>query len=249
VQKNLEDAFHALTQRNAVQRQFIYMISHDLREPVNSICNYTGELQQHHAEALDPAGRRYLGFVREGGLRMRLLLDDLLEYIRLDGHGMKPVEVDLDALLDEVVADLSGAVTAHGAHIERGRLGQVAGDRTLLRLLFQNLLSNALKFHAPGARPLVELRAVRSATSATVTVRDNGIGIPLAQQDKLFGLFKRLNPRRHYEGTGLGLATCKRIVEMHGGGIGVQSEPGRGSVFSVELPLSIAAAEQGEGEA
>jgi PAS domain S-box-containing protein len=238
----LESANHVLRQQNDVQQRFIHMMSHDIREPVNTICNFAGLLQEDHAPQLDDEGRQYLAFIRQGGERMRVLLDDLLAYVHLESTGtglLKTGAVDLNDLFEQVLVDLNHALDLQHAQLSPAPLPCVLGDATLLRVLFQNLLSNALKFHAPGKVPQVRW-GWSPATSgmASVWVEDSGIGMDRGQQDRLFAPFSRLVTRRQFEGTGLGLATCKRIAELHGGSISIQSEPGDGSRFTVMLPLA-----------
>lgn len=237
-QERLAHAHESLVARNAVQQQFIHMVSHDLREPVNSICNFSDELISNHVQELSPAARRYLGFVHSGGIRMKSLLDDLIQYVRLDGKPIRHEPVDLDSVFADVRSDLANAVSASGATVECEPLGWVLGDATMLRVLFQNLVDNGIKFCAEGRAPHVRVRAVDEGAVRTVSVADEGIGIRADQIDRLFGVFQRLESRRRFDGTGLGLATCKRIADMHGGRIDVRSELGVGSEFRVSLPAT-----------
>lgn len=234
----LAEANEQLRKRALVQQRFVHMVSHDIREPVNSICNFAGLLEDEHAAGLGAEGRRSLGFVRQGGERLRVLLDDLQRYVQLedDGAAARSEPVDLQAVMGQVLADLSDATGRHGARLLGHALPVVAGDPTLLRIVLQNLVSNALKYHAPGTAPVVDWGADRVAGGWAIWVSDQGIGI--AQQDigKLFNTFARLVKRRQYEGTGLGLATCRRIAEMHGGTMSVESNAGQGSRFTLHLP-------------
>lgn len=233
----LQQAHEQLMHKNVLQERFIHMISHDIREPVNTICNFTGLLQEDHAQALDAAGQRYLGFVRQGGQRMQSLLDGLLTYVRMEGQGLERQEaVSLDRLFAEVMTDLDAAVKRHGAAVQPNPLPAVQGDPLLLRVLFQNLLANALKFHRPEQPPQVSWGGQATPAGFEVWVQDAGIGIDPAQQGRLFSTFSRLVTRRQFEGSGLGLATCKRVADMHGGSIEVTSAPGQGSRFTVRLP-------------
>ncbi|EHR70858.1 PAS domain S-box [Burkholderiales bacterium JOSHI_001] len=229
-----------LTRRNAVQTRFLHMVSHDLREPVNSIVNFAGMLSEDLDERLDALSRRHLGFIRQGGERMRALLDDLLDYVHLedqDGIALHRQRVDLQEVIQEVLLDLDGALRKEQAVIEPGHLPCVLGDRTLLRVLLQNLLSNALKFHAPGLPPRVAWGSTSVQDGGCqIWVRDHGIGIAPHLVPKLFGAFSRLVTRREFTGTGLGLAISKRITELHGGRIELVSLPGQGSTFSVWFP-------------
>lgn len=225
-----------LEQRTEEQQRFIHMISHDLREPINTICNFAGLLQQDAAPALDEVSQRYLGFIAQGGDRMRRLLDGLLDYVRLEGLPLQRQPVALGELMGAVRADLALALERSGGHLEVGPLPVVSADPHLLRLLLQNLVSNALKFTAPGVPPVVTVTDHSDAQAWRVAVQDRGIGIAPEHQGRLFGLFRRLRSRREYDGTGLGLASCRRIADLHGGRIELQSQAGAGSTFTLHLP-------------
>lgn len=225
-----------LEQRNEEQQRFIHMISHDLREPINTICNFAGLLQDDAAPVLDAGSRRYLDFIAQGGQRMRSLLDGLLDYVRLEGRPPQRQPVALADLLQAVRADLALAIERSGGHLSVGPLPVVSADPHLLRVLLQNLVSNAVKFHAPGVPPMVQVRDVSDAQHWRIAVQDQGIGIAPEHHGRLFGLFRRLRSRREFDGTGLGLASCRRIAELHGGRIELQSQPGTGSTFTLCLP-------------
>ncbi len=237
-QLDLEEALGRLTERNTRQQEFIYMVSHDLREPVNAIRNFSGLLlEDAPASGLPPEAVRYLGFVRDGGERLREMLDALLEYVKQDAPRAAFKAVDLARVFDELEVDLSVPIRASGAHITRMGLGVVWGQRAQLRLLFQNLLSNALKFRQARRAPRIVVRGEQLGPMLRISVTDNGIGIPATQLPKLFGLFRRHVTQREFAGTGLGLALCKRIVELHDGRIQLQSEPDVGTTVIVDLPL------------
>jgi PAS domain S-box-containing protein len=241
-QDELRRTVDLLERRTEEQQRFIHMISHDLREPLNTICNFTDLLEQDHAQGLDVLGRQYLRFVGQGGQRMRNLLDGLLDYVRLEGLPLQRQPVALDELLLAVRDDLALALSRSGGQLDAGPLPTVDADPTLLRLLVQNLVSNAIKFHAPGQAPEVTVRDRSTPQQWRVAVSDRGIGIAAEHQPRLFGLVRRLRPRREFEGTGLGLAICRRIAELHDGHIEVQSEPGWGSTFTLALPRPAASA-------
>jgi PAS domain S-box-containing protein len=247
-QQELRDAVAELVHRTAAQQRFIDIISHDLREPVNTICNFSDLVVRRHADALGPDGQRYLSFVLQGGTRIRALLDDLLSFIRLEGRAVIGAEVNLGSVVDSAIADLALAIERTGARVALGAMPQVHGDATLLRLVFQNLISNAIKFTRPGVAAVVEIQARDQSDGALIEVRDNGIGIEAEHFEQLFGMFKRLRTRRQYEGTGLGLAICKRIIDLHGGQIRVSSQVGQGSRFTVFLPSTAMAHDPGGPE-
>ena len=234
-----------LSQRNAMQDRFIHMVSHDLREPVNTICNFASLLQEDHASALGKAARMYLEFIARGGDRMKALLDDLLAHVNLDAstrQALRHEPVCLQDVFRDITADLHDAITRTGAQLIAHDLPLVWGDATLLRLLFQNLVSNALKFHPQDLAPVVEWGGRQEGSWVCVWIKDQGIGMDPKQTDKLFQAFSRLVTRRAYEGSGLGLASCQRIVDWHDGRIAVSTAKQAGSTFSVWLPSLGAAA-------
>ena len=217
------------------QQRFIHIVSHDLREPVNTICNFAGLLAEENG--LDPANPRgrYLNFVLEGSQRIRTLLDDLVELLLLERHSLTLVPVDLNLVARHVRDDLQAALKQSGGTLSIGRLPVVLGDATLLRILFQNLVANALKFCPTDRKPVVTLDTVSETGKPRVRVGDNGIGIPRDQHDHIFEMFTRLHNKREFAGSGLGLSICRRIAELHHGRILVESQLGNGSRFDVEL--------------
>lgn len=237
----LAQANEALIKRNDVQRRFVHMLAHDIREPVNTICNFAGMLRQQAAVSMDASGQRSLNYIERGGQRLRTMLDDLQSYLQLEGEVtalLNPTKVDLQSVIRDVCEDLTDAIQRHGAQVGGAALPCVRGDALLLRLLFQNLLSNGLKFHPPGQPPRVCWGWQPAEDGVVVWVRDNGIGMDPGKIDRLFAPFSRLVVRSKFEGTGLGLAICKRVVELHDGRIEVASAPNEGSTFSVWFPDS-----------
>jgi signal transduction histidine kinase len=177
--------------------------------------------------------------------RMQALIEDLLAYSHVSSRARPLAAVDLDRVVSGVVSDLEAGVEEAGGRIECGRLPPVLADETQMRQLFQNLLTNALKFRRPGVPPVVSVsgRAIEGAAGeeAWVEVRDNGIGIEAEFKERIFAPFERLNPRSEYAGTGIGLAICRKIAERHRGSITVESQVGAGSVFHVRLPAALRA--------
>lgn len=225
-----------MEQKTLEQQRFIQIISHDLREPINSINNFSHLIDELYRPLLPADGQRYLDFVRRGVLRMRDLLDDLLHYVQLDNHQPKSIAVDLNGLMAAVAADLDSAIKRRQAILEVGPLPEVQADPTLMRLALQNLVANALKFVAEGVRPRVSVRATQSGDEHVIHIQDNGIGIPPEHHQAIFGVFTRLHSRRQFDGSGLGLSICRRIVDLHGGRLLLNSSPGQGSCFSIHLP-------------
>lgn len=228
-----------LAQANEGLEQFVRMASHDLREPLNTVVQFGSLVEEDEAPRLSEPGRMYLGLMLKATVRMRALLDDVLHFARLRRGESAPAQVvSLDAVLAEVGAALAASVRAREAVVEVAALPSVSGHPNLLSLLFQNLLSNALKFVPPERRPHVRVWARIERGMACVTVADNGIGMSEDELTRLFQPFQRLHPRRSYEGTGLGLSLAQQVAQHHGGSIGVSSVPGEGSNFEVRLPLA-----------
>ena len=225
-----------LEDRTVALQRFIHILSHDMREPLNTIVNFSGLLAEHPVLSTGKEGK-YLEYLSTGARRMRFLLDDLLQYVRLDRAEARDVEVDMNAIVTDVRNDLAAQIGLAGATVNATPLPVVRGDASLLRVVLQNLVSNAIKFVAPGTGPVILIGDESEDPEWwRLAVRDNGIGIPQEALSSLFAPFTRLNTRANYAGTGLGLATCKRVAEMHGGRIEVSSSPGRGSRFTLLLP-------------
>jgi PAS domain S-box-containing protein len=236
-QAELERSVQELRRSNKELEQFAYAASHDLSEPLRMIAGYTDLLHRRYGALLDDSGREFMGFILSGAQRMRQLIDDLLTYSRA-GRGVREFRpVPLDALMRDVTDNLRRVIEDKGAAVEAGPLPEVMADRSLLTQLMQNLVSNATKF-VEGRAPLVQVTCVREGEWWKVSVRDNGIGIAPKDFERIFVIFQRLNARDRYEGTGIGLALCKKIVETHRGQIWVESTPGEGSAFHFTLPVA-----------
>jgi signal transduction histidine kinase len=232
--QRLSDTLSELERTNEALRHFTSAASHDLKEPARTIHGYMQALLEDLGQQVNPQARRYLERSYSASGRMLALLDSLLTYAR-SRRPPAAVELDLGAVVEQVILDLSDLIGPTSAKIDVGKLPRVRGDAERLYQLFTNLLTNALKFTAPGARPHVTISAGIDGEPLRFAVQDDGIGIPPEQQHVIFEAFRRLRSREEYEGTGLGLAICRQIVEQHGGRIWVESEPGRGSRFLFEL--------------
>lgn len=215
--------------------QFAYIASHDLQEPLRMIANYVQLIERRYNDKLDQDARDFIHYAVDGAVRMQQLIDSLLEYSRLQSRKKPFDSVDLDAVLKRALHDMERLIVETDARITFGPLPAVRGDELQLGQIFQNLISNALKFRS-AARPEVHITAGEFPGYWKISVRDNGIGIDPEHQDKIFKIFKRLHSRADYPGTGIGLAVCKRIIERHGGETGVESEAGKGSTFWFTLP-------------
>lgn len=223
-----------LESSNRELEQFVHVASHDLREPLRSIRSLGDMLLQSNAERIDEHGRKCLDFIIQASTRMDTLVRGLLEYSRLGSHREAEM-MDLGVLLSEISDDLQVSIREANAEIRVDKLPRVKGYRNELRLLFQNLISNAVKFRDPDRTPHVEVSCVEQQMQWEFCVKDNGIGIPLNKRDEVFFIFRRLHAAEDFEGSGIGLAHSKRVAEIHGGTIWVESEPGQGSCFKFTL--------------
>jgi len=224
-----------LARSNADLEQFAYAASHDLSAPLRTVAGFSQLLRQRYGERLDDEAHAYIEHMATGVDRMQQLIDDLLLYSRV---GRAPVDqevVALDEVLAEVLESLEEPMTARGAVVTSDELPTVRGSRGQLAQVLTNLVSNAVKFTAPDARPEVHVGAEREGQAWRLSVRDNGIGVDPGS-DVIFKMFGRLHPADAYPGTGIGLALVKRIIERHGGRIWVEPAEGGGSVFSFTLP-------------
>ncbi len=231
-----------LHRSNEDLQQFAYVASHDLKEPLRTIKSYLGLLQEDYQGRLDELADEFIGFAVDGAARMEQMIESLLEYARVDMREKEFAVMDTEAILDTVLQDLSFRIEESDAVVTHDALPQVLGDEAQLEQLFQNLISNALKFCADEP-PRVHVSATAAAQGEErrewlFAVRDNGIGIAAEQQARLFGVFQRLHTREEYEGIGIGLALCKKIVARHGGRIWVESKEGEGATFYFTLPCS-----------
>jgi PAS domain S-box-containing protein len=228
-----------LTRSNVDLEQFAYAISHDMRQPLRMVGSYLQLLEKSLKGKLDPETLEYLNFAREGARRMDGMILALLDFSRVGRKTEPKTLLQSRAALDEALAFLGPEITAGGGQVEiLGEWPALLASRDEMVRLFQNLVGNALKYHEPGTPPRVEVRGALTARQVwRCEVRDQGIGIDPGQMDRLFKVFSRLQARSRYEGTGVGLALCRKIVEHHAGRIGAESPgEGQGSVFWFELP-------------
>jgi signal transduction histidine kinase len=230
-----------LKRSNAELEQFAYVASHDLQEPLRMVASYMQLLAERYQGQLDVKADKYIGYAVDGARRMQALINDLLALSRVNSRGAEFTLTDCEGVIGRVLHDLDASIRASDALVECDALPTVTADERQLAQLFQNLLGNALKFRAEET-PRVRLRAEQQQGVWLFSVQDNGIGIDPEHADKIFVLFQRLHSRQKYEGTGIGLAICKKIVERHGGRIWVESEPGKGSTFKFTLPVTQPAA-------
>jgi light-regulated signal transduction histidine kinase (bacteriophytochrome) len=234
----LAEANEALARSNRELQDFAYVASHDLQEPLRKIRTFGERLDSQLKDTLDPQSKDYLERMQNAAVRMQRLIEDLLTFSRVTTRAEPFARVSLDAILRDVLSDLEVSIENARARIETAfTLGEVKGDATQLRQLLQNLIGNALKFR-DGSRPhVVRITGERKDNERyELSVQDNGIGFEPRFSERIFGLFQRLHGRDHYEGSGVGLAICKKIAERHGGSISASGRSGEGSIFKVVLP-------------
>jgi PAS domain S-box-containing protein len=236
LERSLRVLADQLERSNAELERFALVASHDLQEPLRTISGFAQLLQRRHGDKLDQEAREFVGYVVDEATRMQGRVNDLLTYSRVGREELRLETIDSSALVEEVKSSLAQTITDAHAEVVVHRLPDVQADRRQLGQLFQNLISNALKFCDRDA-PRVEISAVRSGGTWVFSVADEGIGVDASQAARIFEVFERLHPSGRYEGTGCGLAICERIVERHGGRIWVEPRPGGGSVFSFTLPI------------
>ncbi|SNB44753.1 ATP-binding protein [Geobacter sp. DSM 9736] len=231
----LKRAMEELVQTNRELEQFAFVASHDLQEPLRMVASYVQLLEKRYRDRLDERGVLYIDYAVEGATRMKSLIEDLLAFSRI-ARGEEFGPVDLNEVFEETTGYLGETIRQSGGEVTRGDLPIVTGDRTQLLQLFRNLLSNSLKYRRPEAPPSIRVEAQLQGNEWVFSVADNGIGIEPAYFERIFHIFQRLHARHLYPGTGIGLATCRKIVERHRGRIWVESTPGEGSTFFFTLP-------------
>jgi signal transduction histidine kinase len=252
-----------LEQSNRELQDFASVASHDLQEPLRKIQAFGDRLRNKFAEPLGADGRDYVDRMHAAAARMQTLINDLLSFSRVTTKGQPFGPVDLGGVVREVLSDLETRIESSGGHVEVGDLPTIDADAVQMRQLFQNLIANALKFRRPDAAPVVKVTAVTSteagvpggngdgggdgaAGTVEIRVADNGIGFEEKYLDRIFNVFQRLHGRDQYEGTGIGLAVCRKIAERHGGSVTATSRPGEGTTFVVTLPSSHPSRPEGE---
>jgi light-regulated signal transduction histidine kinase (bacteriophytochrome) len=252
-EEELKHTATELGRSNANLQQFAYVASHDLQEPLRAVAGCMDLLRERYRSQLEPRAQELIDHAVDGAMRMQTLIDDLLGYSRVGSRGQVFEPVDLVALLKSVLANLTASIQKSGAEVSIGHLPTILADPTQMIQLFQNLISNAIKFRQEEA-PRIHIAAKRievtnlskanpdsqsldsKCSSWMFSVQDNGIGMEPQYFERIFGIFQRLHSRRVYPGTGIGLAICKKIIERHGGSIWVESELGKGTTFFFTLP-------------
>jgi PAS domain S-box-containing protein len=232
--KELYTANKELSRSNQDLEQFAYVASHDLKEPIRMVSNFTNLMMKRYRNKMGDEADEFMGFISEGAQRMQMLIDDLLVYSRAGRRDTLVEQVEAREALQEALDRLHDNIENNGAVITYGTLPTVNTIKSTLVQVFQNLISNAIKFRG-DATPQVHIEAVRDNDYWKFSVQDNGIGIDPAFQEKIFIIFQRLHTRDKFEGTGMGLAICKKIIELQDGMIWFESTPGQGSTFYFTL--------------
>ena len=248
-EEKMRDFSARLERSNRELQDFAYVASHDLQEPLRKVTVFGDRLKTKFNDTLGDVGRDYLDRMLKATDRMQSLINELLTYSRVASKSHSFAQVDLAEAAREVVGDLEARVEQVSAKVEIGALGTIEAESLQIRQLFQNLIGNALKFHRPGVTPRITLEAATFTEPAHVTVdglprdmlrltvADNGIGFEEKYAERIFQVFQRLHSRAAYEGTGMGLAIARKIVERHGGVIAAKSAPGEGATFTITLPV------------
>lgn len=226
----------ALARSNNELEQFAYVASHDLQEPLRMVSNYTQLLAKRYRDRLDADANEFIDFAVDGAKRMQDLINDLLQYARVERRPRDFRPMAAETIVSDALANLAGAIGESGASIDVDALPTLTCDASQLTQVFQNLIGNAIKFRKPDRAPVIKVTAMREGEAWRLSVADNGIGIEPRFFERIFQMFQRLHGRGEYSGTGIGLALCKKIVERHGGQMRVASAPGHGATFSFTIP-------------
>jgi PAS domain S-box-containing protein len=248
VEESLRQTLTELTRSNADLEQFAYVASHDLQEPLRMVASFVQLLAKRYRGQLDADADEFIGFAVEGATRIQALINDLLEYSRVDRYGRPLQPTAVEDVLAQTLRDMTLLINDSGAIIAHDPLPVVNADALQLQQVFQNLIGNAIKFRGPeppriyiSARETFEISETSKVYGAKVwefSVRDNGIGIEPQYTERIFKIFQRLHSRSEYAGTGIGLAMCKRVIERHGGRIWVESVLGAGATFYFTIPAN-----------
>lgn len=234
--RSLEKQAKELAASNAELEQFAFIASHDLQEPLRMVTSFLALLEKKYSDQLDEKAKKYIYFATDGASRMRQIIHELLEFSRVGRLEINKSEVDLNGVLNDVYILNKKKIEAKDANLTWGIMPTLVAEESSVKRLFNNLVSNALKYHNKGSKPLISIEAEEKEKAWEITVKDNGIGINPEYHQKIFNIFQRLHTNDEYTGTGIGLAICKKIVELHGGEIWVESQEGKGSTFIFTLP-------------
>ncbi|MES1219543.1 MAG: ATP-binding protein, partial [Bacteroidota bacterium] len=223
-----------LVSSNKELSQFAYIASHDLQEPLRTISNYAGLIRKQYEGKLDENHQKYLDAISRSTSRMQLLIKDILDYSQI-GENKVLVDLDINSIIHDVLEDMATTIAENNVTVNYSNMPVIRGY-TDIRTLFQNLISNAIKFRKANVPCVVKIQAEADYKQWTFSVADNGIGIENDYKEKIFTIFQKLHSRKEYPGSGIGLAHCRKIVELHGGRIWVEGEFGTGSTFYFTIP-------------
>lgn len=234
----LEERANSLTASNAELEQFAYIASHDLQEPLRMVTSFLGQIEKRYSNLLDEKGKKYIHFAVDGAQRMRQLIIDLLEYSKLNQSNIEKAFFNVDELLKNIIQLNSIAIKQKNAKITIGKMPDVYGVESSIQSVFQNLISNALKYQKKNVQPIIKIKSTESSTHWQFSISDNGVGIDSRYFDRIFLIFQRLHNKEDYSGTGIGLAVCQKIIAAHKGKIWLKSIPGKGSTFYFTIKKS-----------
>ncbi|AKG52759.1 phytochrome two-component sensor histidine kinase [Dehalogenimonas sp. WBC-2] len=230
LEKRVEERTLELSRSNTDLEQFAYVASHDLQEPLRMVSSYMQLLEKRYGSKLESEAKEFMNYAVDGANRMKVIINDLLQYSRVGTRGKSPEPVNMEKVLKIAIANLSLAIKEYGAIISHEELPVIQADESQMVQVLQNLIGNAMKFHS-DARPEIHIGVVDKDSEWQFSVSDNGIGLDPKYADRIFIIFQRLHTRDEYPGSGIGLAMSKRIIERHGGKIWVESTPGQGATF------------------
>lgn len=233
-----QQAVQELTRSNEELQQFAYVASHDLKSPLKTISNYLSLLQSKYGEQLNEEAHKLVSTSINATERMRMLIDDLLSF-SLVGSEVAFTEVNLNLLVSEILEEQEAEIKVSDATFDIGYLPTITAHYTDIKQVFQNLIANSLKYRKPNVAPHIILKSFDEGVDYCFAIRDNGIGIESTYFERIFQIFQRLHGRNKYSGTGIGLATCKKVVDIYGGHIWLESTPGEGSTFYFTIPKII----------
>ncbi len=237
LENEVRERTKALKQSNQELEQFAYVASHDLQEPLRMVVSYLQLLERRYSKELDETANEFIDFAVDGAMRMQKLIQDLLSYSRISTAGKSFEKVDLKTVMEHVVLNLQVIIEEKKANVKISDMPKVCGDDVQLERLLQNLIGNGLKYCQDDVTPEITVQSKKNDNEWQISVSDNGIGIPDNQYERIFQIFQRLHSRDEYSGTGIGLSSCKKIVERHEGRIWVESQEGKGSTFYFTLPV------------
>lgn len=234
-----EKLINRLAQSNSELERFAYVASHDLKEPLRMISSFTDLLEQQYRDQLDERAQKYIHYARSSANRMSKLVDDLLQYSRIDAEAGEKKDIKVRDIMAVVEKNLQDSISVSGTELSYGHLPTVSANPVRLSRLLQNLVENAIKYRKPDVQPRIHIAAEQEHGHWVISVKDNGIGIESQYAEKIFEPFQRLHSRNEYPGNGIGLAICRKLVDGLGGKIWVESEPEQGSVFRFTMPVTV----------